>query len=273
MACVAAKVSIVVPCYNQARVVPMTLDHVFQQEWPNLEVIVVDGGSSDGSVEVIRDYLDRLEDETVSEVARYDGEKVLRRERPRFPEGRKVKAKFVREDIGATQTYNEGFKLATGEYCTYVVGDDLPHPTMVPRLVEALEREKVDFVYADMMVVDDEGRILRVIRKPDYSFEACFAEWFHLGVARLYRRAWHEKVGLFDVAYRTANDYDMYLRMAMAGCTFHHVPEVLYSVRWHGERRRTGQHTETADRRLIGESIRCAERARAWWRKKETGGA
>ncbi len=106
-----------------------------------------------------------------------------------------------------------------------------------------------------------------MIRKPDYSFEECFARWFHIGVARLYRRDWHDRVGLFDPEYGSANDYDMYLRMAMAGCTFRHVRQVLYSVRWHGPDRQTGQHTPEREERLFRESVKCAERAREWLAK------
>ncbi len=67
-----------------------------------------------------------------------------------------------------------------------------------------------------------------------------------------------------DEKYQSANDYDHYLRFAMAGALFFHVPKVLYSVRYHGDDRRTGQHTEDRYARLIEESKTCAKRARAW---------
>jgi glycosyltransferase involved in cell wall biosynthesis len=260
------KVSVVVPTFNQARYLPVALDHVLQQDYPEMEVIVVDGGSTDGTPEVLEKYVRETLHETVRWADRCDGE-VLFRTTPRFETPRDLEIVRFDHDIGATETYNEGFRRATGDFVTYVVADDIPHVGMVRRLAETLEGGDVDFAYADMQVVDDGGRILRVIRKPDYSFERCFADWFHLGVARLYRREWHDRAGLFDPAYRSANDYDMYLRMAMAGCTFRHVPEVLYSVRHHGEDRRTGQHDPAANRRLFEESMRCAHRAREWMAK------
>ena len=61
----------------------------------------------------------------------------------------------------------------------------------------------------------------------------------------------------------------MYLRMAMAGCTFRHVPEILYSIRYHGSDRMTGQHTSERKKRLFAESIQCALRAREWIAKSE----
>lgn len=257
------KVSVVVPAFNQAKYLPVALDHILQQDWPDLEVVIVDGGSSDETPRVLQEYLSDTLHESVRWAERYENHVVFRTT-PRFERERQVVAVRFDHDIGATETYNEGFRRATGDLVTYVVADDIPHVGMVPRLARAIEGEGVDFAYGDMQVVDDAGRILRVIRKPDYSFERCFADWFHLGVARLYKRAWHERVGLFDAAYRGANDYDMYLRMAMAGCTFARVPEVLYSVRHHGKDRQTGQHTPEANSRLFDESIRCALRAREW---------
>jgi hypothetical protein len=102
------------------------------------------------------------------------------------------------------------------------------------------------------------------MRLPDYNFETCFATWYHLGVSRLYKTEWHDKVGLMDGTYRCANDYDHYLRFAMAGATFYHLPKILYSVRYHGRDRKTGQHTPLRYANLIEESKICARRARAW---------
>jgi hypothetical protein len=62
--------------------------------------------------------------------------------------------------------------------------------------------------------------------------------------------------------YKSANDYDHYLRFAMAGATFFHLDKILYSIRYHGDSRKTGQHTSDNYRNLIEESRQCAWRAR-----------
>jgi GT2 family glycosyltransferase len=82
--------------------------------------------------------------------------------------------------------------------------------------------------------VEDDGQVLRQVRKPEYTFEVCFAEWFHLGVSTLHRRALHDTVGVMDENWQHANDYEWYLRMAEAGARFVHVPKVLYFARFHG---------------------------------------
>jgi len=135
---------------------------------------------------------------------------------------------------------------------------------MIEELACALESTGADFVYSDMNLVDDAGRIIRQMRMPDYDFHDCFARWYHLGVSRLYRTSWHKMAGLMDESYQGANDYDHYLRFAKAGARFHHVSKILYSVRYHGDSRKTGQHTENRYARLIEESKMCAKRARAW---------
>ena len=258
-------VTIVIPTFNQAKYLPACVDHCLFQTFPNLEIIIVDGGSTDGT----KEYLSRLKWEidhrTFSPVKEMDtAGNIIREEIPVYPPGRTVRIITFDEDIGATRTYNAGLSQVTGVYCTYVVGDDLLYPHMIEELVDALESTDADFVYSDMNLVDDTGKIIRQMWLPDYSFNACFAKWYHLGVSRLYHTEWHHKVGLMDENYQCANDYDHYLRFAMAGAKFYHLPKVLYSVRYHGEDRKIGQHTKERYNNLIEESKRCAWRARDW---------
>ncbi len=260
-------VSVVIPTFNQGKYLPACVDHCLFQTYLNLEIIIVDGGSTDST----KEYLEGLETEIshrevdpVSEMNE-KGE-VVRGKHRAYPEGMRLRIISFHENVGPTRTINEGLSRATGEYCTYVVGDDLPHPHMIEELVSALELTGADFAYSDMNVVEDTGGIVRQMRLPDYSFETCFARWYHLGVSRLYRTVWHERVGLMDEAYQGANDYDHYLRFAMASAVFHHVPKVLYSVRHHGADRKTGQHTNARYANLIAESRVCAQRAREFQR-------
>lgn len=263
------QVSIIIPTFNQAQYLPACVDHCLFQTYPELEIIIVDGGSNDST----KNYLAGLEREIAERVVNpvmemdEDGE-IVRRKQGVYPKGRSLRIINFDKDIGPTRTINEGLSRATGEYCTYIVGDDLPHPHMIEELVEALESTGADFVYSDMNVVDDRGRIIRQMLLPDFNLTICFARWYHLGVSRLYRTEWNERVGLMDEAYQSANDYDHYLRFAMAGARFHHLPRVLYSVRHHGDDRKTGQHAPCRYDRLIEESKQCAFRAREWLDKK-----
>lgn len=266
------KVSIVIPTFNQSPYLPACVDHCLFQTYTNLELIIVDGGSTDRTKDYLSGLREEISERSLSPVLDMDdGGNVIREKIRVYPEGRDVKIISFKQDLRPTRTYNEGLSRATGAYCTYVVGDDLPGPHMIEELVEALESTGADFVYSDMNVVQDDGKIVRQMRLPDYSFEACFARWYHLGVSHLYRTEWHERVGLMDERYQGANDYDHYLRFAIAGAKFHHLPRILYSIRYHGDDRKTGQHALGRYDRLIEESKQCAFRAREWLNKKGEG--
>ena len=263
------KVSIVIPTFNQGRYLPACVDHCLFQTYSNIEIIIVDGGSTDNT----KNYLQGLEKKIKTAsldpvVCMDDSGDIVRKTYLTYPQNRKLIIQIFDRNIGATRTYNEGLSRASGEYCTYVAGDDMPHPHMIEEMVTVLEEKNVDFVYSDMNVVDDAGCIVRQMRLPDYDFKKCLADWFHLGVSKLYRTEWHRHVGLMDENYRSANDYDHYLRFAMAGAKFFHLSKVLYSVRWHGPTRKTGQHTPARYEKLLAESRFCAQRARDYLKSK-----
>jgi len=261
----AKKVSIVIPTFNQDAYLQPCIDHCLFQSYRNIELIIVDGGSTDNTKTILRGLDHRIAQQSISPVIHMDeGGSIIRKTIRTYPQDREIVTVLFETDIGATRTYNEGLKRVSGEYCTYVAGDDLPHPHMIENLVTALEESHADFAYSDMNVVDDDGCIVRQMRLPDYSFDDCFAKWFHLGVSHLYHSKWHQKVGLMDEGYTSANDYDHYLRFAMAGATFYHLPQILYSIRYHGENRKTGQHSDERYRNLLEECKQCAIRAREW---------
>lgn len=269
-------VSVVVPSFNQAHYLPIALDSVLFQDYPDIEVLVCNHGSTDATSRVIARYVEAAGSEEVSFLARFAGaeagERMVRTRERRYP-ARTIRVFESSENIGGSESYNAGFRNAHGKYCMYLVGDDYLYPNAVSRMVSVLEENRdLDVVYADMFVVDDSGRILQHLRKPEYSFAGCLAEWFHLGVCRLYRRELHDKVGYYDRAYRNANDYDLFLRFAMSGAKFRHIGEVLYCVRNHDPE----NPSEPASWRnngyanLLRESVRCAERAREFLRAQTT---
>lgn len=258
-------VSIVIPCYNQACYLAACVDHCLFQTYQNLEIIIVDGGSTDTTKEYLENLPANIAEATVNPVAKLSNKNnIIRQQTLVYPQNRQLKILTFADNIGATRTYNEGFQRLTGKYCTYIVGDDLPHPQMISEMVTILEQGQADFVYSDMNVVNDNNEIIRQMILPNYSFQQCLARWYHLGVSRLYRASLHHQVGLMDERYKSANDYDHHLRFAMHGARFYHLAKVLYSVRHHGHDRQTGQHTSANYQNLLNESKQCAIRARQW---------
>ena len=256
------KVSIVVPTYNQVQYVRATLDHIFHQDHPNLEIIVTDDGSTDGTREALVEFQEAVGSDKASFASRLaPGGKVEREVHARYPRNRELRLLLHEENVGATRNYNRGFDGVTGEYCTFIAGDDLPHPEMNSSLVRVLEESDADFAYSDMHIVDDAGHILRKFALPEYSFERSFADWYLCGVSKLFRSRLLES-DRFDPRYGLANYYDLFSRFAMRGARFIHVPRVLYSVRHHGPDRKTGLHSAANEIRILEESAMVAGRAR-----------
>ncbi len=263
-------VSIVVPSYNHAEYVEACLDSIYFQDHPDIEIIILDDHSTDNSADVISDWIDRMETGEVSHAARYNEETdtIERRVHKRCErQGRRIVFRVNPENLGSTRNYNQGFQLATGEYCTFIASDDIAHPRMISTLATPLDADAADFVFSDMFVIDDRHRILREFRLPDYSFEKSFCDWYLCGVSKLYRRALHERFGYYD-ENSAADDHECYLRFAMNGARFLHIPKTLYSVRSH-EHRQVGLHHPPRFDALLEESKRLTLKARAWQQGRE----
>lgn len=258
-------ISIVVPSYNHAGYVEACLDSIYFQDYPDIEMIIVDDRSTDGSADIISGWIGNVGAEEVSFASYYDEasgaiERTVHRryEKP----GRKIVFETNTTNLGSTKTYNRGFRLATGDFCSFIASDDIVHPHMLSTLSGPLINDEADFVYADMFIIDDNQRILREFRLPDYSFKRSFCDWYLCGVATLYRRSLHERFGYYDET-SAADDHECYLRFAMNGARFLHVPKTLYSVRSH-DRRQVGLHEAGRFEMLLEESRRLTLKARKW---------
>ncbi|WP_147819494.1 glycosyltransferase family 2 protein [Salidesulfovibrio onnuriiensis] len=257
-------VSMIVPTYNQAQYLGACLDSIWFQDYPNLEIIVVNDCSPDKTAEVIDEFAESVGVEEVSFASYFDEDKdeIVRTVHPRYrTEGRTLKVLHNDKNMGSTRTYNRGFQAATGDYCTYIASDDICHPQMVSELAAPLNADEADFTYSDMFVFDDQGRILREFKVPDYSFKNSFENWYLCGVSKLYRRNLHDKLGWYDNDY-LANDHELYLRFALDGVRFKHVPKTLYSVRTH-DGREINVHSSSNWAKLLEESKFLVRKARA----------
>lgn len=258
----AKKISVIVPTYNQAEYLGACLDSIWFQDYPSIELIVVADPSPDNTSEVLAEFARTVKEDVASFASKVEEDgTVSRTEHPRYrTKGRELVIVENENRLGHTPSYNYGFKMATGDYATYIASDDICHPQMLSTMAAPLDQNEADFVYSDMFVVDDDMRILREFALPDYSFEASFCNWYLCGVSKLYRTELHEKHGYYDDAY-TANDHECFLRFAMNGVRFKHVAKVLYSVRSH-DQREVDVHSSAGMEKLFGESRELVARAR-----------
>ena len=262
-------VSVVVATYNQSRYLPTTLDSIWFQDYPNVEIIVVNDGSNDDTKAILSDFRHMVDHDRVSFASHYneDTRRVERACHDRYPKlGRKFVLLENTTNMGLSASLNKGIKKASGQLCTFIASDDVLLPSMLSDLQVTLERHDADFVYADMHIVDDAGRILRRFSLPDYTFENAFCHWYLCGVCKLYRRDLHESVGYYDEHIKP-QDHEMFLRFAMHGARFVHLPKVLANVRIHDGQRRVDNHLPENWTQLYRESAALVCRARRYLRE------
>ena len=257
-------ISVVVATYNQSKYLPITLDSIWFQSYPNIEIVVVNDASTDNTDAVLSDYIKAVGYDAVSFASSYNEQsgQVERCEHLRYPpQGRELRIIHHYENNGLSAALNTGFKATTGEYCTFIASDDMLIPAMLSDLKHVMDKTGADFAYADMHIVDDQGRILRRFSLPDYSFEKAFCHWYLCGVCKLYRRELHDMAGYYDENIRP-QDHEMFLRFAMNGAKFIHLPKVLANVRIHDKERHVHNHSSENWDRLYGESAELVLKAR-----------
>lgn len=205
--------SVITPSFNQAAFLKQTMDSVLSQEIPGMEYFVIDGGSTDGSQELIRAYEDRLSG-WISE-----------------------------KDRGQADAVNKGAALAHGDVIGWLNSDDLYLPGAVRKALAYLaEHPDVDAVYGDVLSIDGEGRLINVMRFEQYDAEDLMTFRVISQPGVFFRRSAWERAGGLDLSYHYLLDHHLWLRMS-AGGKFAYLPEPLAAARFH-EAAKNRAHTE-----------------------------
>lgn len=243
-------VSIVTPTLNQAAFIEATLRSVMGQTYPAVEHIVVDGGSTDGTQEILAKY-----------------------------ESRYNMSWSSASDSGMYQAINRGFAVARGDVLAYLNSDDLYLPWTIETIVRRLQQDRgADVVYGDAVLLNEASRRVRI------AFYAPFTRAFVLRAGSLiqptvfWRRAAHEAVGGFDEGLRFVGDLDFWIRLGERA-RFTKIDEILAVERQHAGAKTTAFQSDLLDEarrvRSRHESRPAArgwsglsERARSWlWRR------
>lgn len=215
-------VSIVTPSYNQARYLEETMRSVLEQDYPHIEYMVVDGGSTDGSREIIEKYADRL-------------------------------AWWVSEkDRGQTDAINKGFARAQGEVLAWLNSDDTYQPGAIREAVEFLRANpQVGLVYGDANYIDEHGRVIGRFPVAQTDYRRLRQGYVHIPQQSAFFRAdlWR-KVGPLDESFYFAMDYDLWVRLAREAPIVY-LPRVWANFRLHSDAK-----TIAADDRCWPEMLR-----------------
>ena len=198
-------VTVVTPVFQMAGVVEETIQSTLRNIGPRDEYFIVDGNSTDGTVDVIRRYEDRL-------------------------------AGWISEpDQGYADALAKGFGRAKGDILCWINAGDLLLPGALDAARRALEETGADMIFGDDFYIDENSRVIQFSRGyvRDLRTAMLYGGWTPLQDACFWRRDLYERVGGIDASLRYAADYDLFLRMALHGKTAY-VPIAFSAFRRHG---------------------------------------
>jgi glycosyltransferase involved in cell wall biosynthesis len=225
------RVSIVTPSYNQAHFLEQSIRSVLEQDYPSIEYIIIDGGSTDGSLEIIRRYENRL-------------------------------AAWISEpDRGQTDAINKGFARASGEIFAWLNSDDIYLPGAVSEAVAFLiAHPEAGMVYGDANLTDEEGRIIGRFPARQTDFRRLLRGSVHIPQqAAFFRASLWRQVGPLDPTFYFAMDYDLWVRLAKISQLCYY-PRLWANFRLHG-----GGKTLASDDRCYPEMLRVHRREGGGW--------
>ena len=208
-------ISVIIPAYNQARYLNSAIKSVLAQTYTFWECIVVDDGSTDNTYEQVHQF-------------------------------KHPKIKYIyQNNAGLSAARNTGMEASKGEFLSFLDSDDCFAPKKLELLLEKMNNcSELALVSGNAALIDENGNTIR--RKFDSSVpvkthELLFGNPLHVG-SILLRREWYLKIGLFDTSLRSYEDWDYWLRIAMAGGKMESIKEIVSFYRFH-----TSQMTRNAN--------------------------
>ena len=180
------KVSIITVCFNSAKTIRETIESVLSQDYPDIEYIIIDGGSSDETAAIIKEYADRI-------------------------------AVIVSEsDHGIYDAMNKGVALASGEIVGMLNSDDIYiNEHAVSELMKKMQDAKADSVFADLVIVDpiDLGKVLRYYDSSYFTPNKFRFGWMPAHPTFFVKKSMYDKVGPYSLDYKISADYEMLIRL------------------------------------------------------------
>ncbi|HET6990616.1 MAG TPA: glycosyltransferase, partial [Bacteroidia bacterium] len=220
--------TIVIPVYNQERFVAKAIESALNQIYDRCSVLIVNDGSTDGTERIIKQYCQH--------------------------------AKIISQaNSGTSCAWNKAIDIAKTDYLIGLDSDDEFVPETVSEMLKILkENPSSDLIYSDYEFIDISGTIKEVVRNPEPINPITQLMSLHdnlgqpnnflpFGHVRLYRREMLLKIGGFNESFFYAEDFELVLRIAEAGLTFKHIPQVLYKYRWHNTNKGVLKRKEQKD--------------------------
>ena len=207
------KISIVTPSFNQAAFIERTIHSVLDQTYPKLEYFVQDGGSRDGTVEILKSYADRMS------------------------------GWESRPDGGQSQAINLGFAKTSGEIMAWLNSDDIMLPGALAYVASYFEKHpRVDVVYGHRILIDEQDQQIGRWVMPSHSDDVLnWADYVPQETLFWRRSMWDKVGGRVDESFRFAMDWDLLVRFREAGARFHRLPRFLGAFRIHEQQKTSAE--------------------------------
>ena len=196
-------VSVITPAYNRASFLKETIESVISQDYPNMQYIVLDDGSTDNTKEILRQYAGRF-------------------------------YWTSHPNMGEARTVNKGFSMAEGEIVGVVNSDDPLLPRAISTVVGAMTAKPDTIVaYPDWDMIDAEGQKIQHIQTYEYDY-LNMLRWHHCvpGPGTFFKKSVIDELAGRDTQFRYVADFDFWLRAGLLG-QFLRVPQTLATFRWH----------------------------------------
>jgi glycosyltransferase involved in cell wall biosynthesis len=222
------RITVVTPSFNQGEFLEDTIKSVLSQGYPNLEYIVMDGGSTDGSSEIIKKYEKHL----------YHWESVT--------------------DKGQADAIRKGFSMATGDILAWLNADDCYAEGALFRIAELFKQDEGDIFYGDEYVIDPSGGIAGSRCSLPFPGRTLGLAFFIFGgfwtfqTTSFWKKKFYDKCGGVDPGYFFTMDVDLFIRMLLAGARFRYVRKHLAYYRIHeGSKSCRSQDKRVSERRRL----------------------
>ena len=224
-------VSIITPSFNQAKYIERTITSVLSQDYKNIEYIIIDGGSTDNTQDIIEKYADKL--------SYWASEK----------------------DSGQTDAINKGFSKAKGDIIAWINSDDTYIPGAVSEAVAYLDANpEVGLVYGDANFIDENDKVIGKFPAKQTDYKKLRQGYVHITQqAAFFRKDVWDKVGPLDPSFYFAMDYDLWVRIA-AVAPIVYLPKLWANFRLHRDAK-----TISADDRCWPEMLRVHRRYGGSW--------
>ena len=203
------KISIITSVYNNKETIEEAIKSVLNQTYKNIEYIVVDGSSSDGTIDIIKDYEGHI-------------------------------TTFVSEaDSGIYDGLNKGISLASGDVIGFLHGDDIyASDSIIEDIVVAFEKDSnLDAIYGDLIYTprNNTTKVLRYWKSREFHKNLLVKGWMPAHPTFFVKKKIYEKYNNFDTTFKIAADYDFMLRVLSAGIEVKYLSKIIYKMRVGGK--------------------------------------